>query len=322
MITLPTPIVAPTLFGSFGTSPGLLQPTIESSRTAAGLQITLEWAGDYATLASFQAGASCTPGAIALPQSLALVDANVKIKLVDSTLRLEEGGAGTLRNTYAERTVRETDADMALGLISRTASCQWIERQEQIEHFAARLEDNSLGQFNPTLLELWRNEEAADLKANFKVRLYVDDAAGNRTYLKTVDLDNSDTTIDAKLKGSALTKAVAQRVAQGVEYASRYIIQVVAKEVWRVPPTISSACNTILTGLPAAHVPLFGLNPAIAGTVTWMLVMDYCEQADAGSYHRTTVYMGMPTAMMPNPVPESWGTAPYDALLYATEATP
>lgn len=322
MITLPTPTNAPKLTGSWGSSPGQLQPTIETSRTAAGLQIVLEWAGDYATLATFQSGASCTPGAIALPQSLALVDANIKIKLVDSVLRLEEGGSGVLRNVYQQRTDRETDADMAAGLISRTASCQWIERQEQIEHFAARITDETKGVFNPTLLELWRNEDAADVKANFQTRLYVDDAAGNRTYLKTVALDNADETIDVKLKGSALTKAVAQRVAQGVEYASRYIVQVVAKEVWRLPPTISSACHKILSGLPTAHVPLFGLDPTIAGTVVWMLVMDFCDQADAGSYHRTTVYMGMPTAMVPNPVPEYWGTTPYDELLYAKEATP
>lgn len=307
-------------FGSFGDVPGLLQPTMRTLRNASGLQIVLEWDGAYGILATFQGTADCLPGAIALPQSLALVDEAIKIKLIDSELIGDVGFTGVLRNTYIQRNDRETDDDMTAGLVSRVVSMQWIERQEQIELFAARLPVATVGIFNPVLLEMWRNEECADVKAEFKVRLFVE-SSGSRTYNKTVALDNADETIPASLMGSALTKAVAQRIAQGVEYAGRNNIQIVASEVWRVPPTLAYQCNEILSdGIPTTHQPLFSM-PVPAGTTTsWMRMSDFCVQTDAGAYQRTTTYMGIPLTMMPNPKPDYWGDTPFDGLLYTSGA--
>lgn len=307
-------------FGSFGDGPGLLQPTMRTTRNASGLQIVLEWMGNYATLATFQGTADCLPGAITLPQSLTLVDNAIKIKLIDSELMGDDAFTGVLRNTYIQRNARETDDDMTAGLISRVVSMQWIERQEQIELFAARLPEATAGTFNPTLLEMWRAEECADVKAAFRVRLFTEDS-GRRIYNKTVELDNSDTEIPASLVGSALTKAIAQRIAQGVEYAGRNNIQVVANEVWRVTPTLAYQCNEILPdGIPTTHQPLFSM-PVPAGTTTsWMRMSDFCMQTDAGAYQRTTTYMGIPLTMMPNPKPDYWGDTPFDGLLYTSGA--
>lgn len=309
-------------FGAFEAGPGTLQAQIRSTRNAAGYQITLEWEGDYATLATFQSTSSCAPGATTLPQSLTLVDAAVKIKLIDSDLTGDVGFTGMLRNTYVLRNDNEIDADMALGLVSRQVSMSWIERQEQIELFAARMTDATLGDFNPVLLEMWRNEECADVKAEFKVRLFTEAVSGGtRAYLKTVALDNADTEIPSSLQGSTLTKAVAQRIAQGVEYAGRNSIQIVANEIWSVPPTLEYQCNAILaSGIPTTHQPLFTMPVPTGTTYKWMRMSDVCTQTDAGAYSRQITYMGIEASMMPNPLPESWGTTPFDGLIYTAEA--
>ncbi len=310
-------------FGAFEAGPGTLQAQIRSTRNAAGYQITLEWEGDYATLAAFQATDACAPGAIALPQSLTLVDAAVKIKLIDSDLTGDVSFTGMLRNTYVLRNDREIDADMTAGLVSRQVSMQWIERQEQIELFAARLNDETLGTFNPTLVEMWRNEECADVKADFQVRLFTEvSEGGTRAYLKTVSLDNNDGEIPTSLKGSLLTKAVAQRIAQGVEYVGKNNIQIVATEIWRVPPTLEYQCNTILAdGVPTIHQPLFSMPVPTGTTFSWMRMSDFCAQTDAGAYARTITYMGIETSMIPDPLPQSWGDTPFDGLMYKTEAS-
>lgn len=317
MITRATPTTI-TQLGTFEASPGTLQPEIRSSITASGLQITLEWEGKWDVLATFQATASCKAGAITLPQSLTLADASIKIKLLESELIGDVGYTGRLRNTYVQRNDREIDADMTAGLVSRTIGMQWVERQEQIELYAARLTDASLGVFNPVLLEMWRLEECADVKAEFKVRLFTEED-GVSTYLKTVALDHADATVPTSLLGSTLTKAVAQRIAQGVEYGGRNNIQIVANEVWRIPPTLEYQCNEILTaGIPIIHTPLFTMPSST--TTKWMRLSDYCTPMDSGSYNRVTTYLGIPTDAMPNPVPESWGTTPFDELLYITSA--
>lgn len=308
--------------GSFGDSPGRLQPQVRSTISASGLQITLEWAGSLEVLAAFQATDSCKAGATTLPQSLTLVDNTVKIKLAESELIGEEGFTGVLRNTYLERNERETDGDMAAGLVSRMIGMQWVERQEQLELFAARITDSEMGVFNPTLLEMWRIEECADVKADFMVRLFTE-AGGERIYLKTVALDNDDGDIPVSLKGSPLTKAVAQRIAQGVEYGGRNNIQIVATEIWRVPPTLEYKCNEILpAGIPAAHQPLFSMPTPAGTTFAWMRLTDYCTPMDSGAYSRSTTYLGMPKTAMPNPVPAYWGTTPFDELLYTSSSAP
>lgn len=318
MISIPAPEAgAIKLIGGWGgEAAGLLQPTVETVRGPGGFQLALEWEGDYGSLASFQAGPWCEPGCPGLPGGLSMLDAGEAIKLESSTLRLEEGYTGVLRNTYVKRTERETDADMVAGLVSRTSSMQWVERQEQIEHFAARIPDGEMGRFNPTLLEMWRAEECADVKAEFKVRLYTEDSDGLRTYADTVALDNADAALSEQLRGSALTKAIAQRIAQGVEYAGSHMLQVVVREVWRKPPMLTHQCNAVLPqGIPLNHAPLFTLSSAV-GEIKWMRLSDDCEQTEAGAYLRSVVYLGLPTTMMPNPPPDGWGTRPFDALLY------
>ena len=309
-------------FGAFEEGPGTLQPSVHSTRNTAGYQLTLEWEGDYAVLAAFQGTAACAAGAITLPQSLTLVDGAVKIKLIDSDLAGDVGFTGLLRNTYVLRNDREIDVDMNAGLVSRQISMQWIERQEQIELFAARLNDEALGTFNPVLLEMWRNEECADVKAEFNVRLFTEvSEGGTRAYLKTVALDNNDGEIPVSLKGSLLTKAVAQRIAQGVEYVGKNNIQIVAAEIWRVAPTLEYQCNQILTsGIPEIHRPLFHMPVPTGTTFSWMRMSDFCSQTDAGAYARTITYMGIENSMMPNPLPQSWGETPFDGLMYKTAA--
>jgi hypothetical protein len=156
------------------------------------------------------------------------------------------------------------------------------------------------------------------------VRIFKD-VSGEAVYDTTVALDNSGTDINgtavaAGLTGSNLTKAIAERIEQGVEYASQYVIQVLVREIWRTAPTFSGACNTVLTaGIPENHKPLFGSDD-LAG-ITWARLTDNVEQPGATQFMRTVVYMGLPTTMTPYPVPANWGTTPYDGMLYKTAAT-
>lgn len=312
MIAIPTTEGTIKTYGSYGSgTAGLLQPAVTSSRTPNGLQIVLEWKGDYAVLAQFQAGDWCTPGCPGLPDGLAMVDPAVPVKLETSVLALEEGYEGVLRNTYVMRTSKEPEAELQAGLVARTSSMQWVERQEQLEHFAARKTDADLGAFNPVLVEMWRAEEVAAIKQAFQVRLYTDNA-GTREYDQTVSLD------DATVGGSAITKAVAERIAQGVEYAGQNMLQVIVREVWRIPPALAYACNTVLPqGIPAPHQPLFTLSDF--EQISWMRMSDNCDQVDAAAYIRTIVYLGLPMSMMPNPMPSHWGATPFDGMLYKSD---
>lgn len=319
MITRTLAAGAVTVVGNMPEAPGSLQPDIKVIRDIGGTRVILVYEGDWNALATYQASTACVPGYTSLPAGVTAAD-GLDIKLISSELDGDVGFTGRLVNTYVERNARETTTDMAAGLVSRQIGIRWIERQEAIEMYAARMTDTELGVFNSTLLEMWRNEEAADVKADFKVRLFTEDDSGNPVYEKTVALDNDDADIPASLKGSLLTKAIAQRIAQGVEYAGRQNIQVVVDETWRVAPTLAYQCNEIIGGsLPENHRPLFSM-PTPAGTsITWMRLSDTCEPAD-NAYNRTIAYLGIPNTQIPNPVPEGWGDTPFDALLYTIQS--
>lgn len=220
-----------------------------------------------------------------------------KIVLADLTVRGDNGAMATLTAVYRRRNERETDADVALGLRSRTISARWIERQEMIEHYAARLARSRGFSFDAELFALWLDEPDPVLKKAYKV------AVGEE---------------EVELEGG--TKAVAQRYAMGVQYAAMRMMQVEVAETWTKPPAIRSAvANAVLAGgPPAEHRPLFRLAETGGIAMTWMQLADGVTH-NADGFARSVIYLGVPQTMMPNPAPDLWGDTPIDALLHPTE---
>ena len=186
------------------------QPEWRVSRTAAGLRISLSWSGADAALMALL-DSDLAPGATGLPASCGFtLGGGAKIILETAELSGEEGGAATLRAEYRERNDRETDEDVAAGLQSRRVGMAWVERQETIEHYVARINTSASGKFNGALFALWLQEPDPAAKAAYSV---------TRAEGDIVPLGN--TTETGEWKGSASTLGAAQRFAMGVQYSER-----------------------------------------------------------------------------------------------------
>ena len=287
----------------------LLQADFSLSLNAGTRSLVLSVSGPREKVVALAASAAYDIGAMSLPPeagSIAL-RGGVKIILDDVSVSGAPGAVATLRATFRQRTVRETDADVEKGLQSRTISCQWIERQEFIEHWAAR-KASAARPFNASLFAAWMQEADPAAKAEYKVTrgagdlVALDDGSGSGAW-----------------KGSQFTKAVAQRYAMGVQYAAVHQLQVVVREQWRTAPQISAKCNVIICVVPAEHRPI----NAIEGfdDFTWMLVGDSVENRVGGLFERTVLYLGLPSSLSPATPPLLWGNGPIDKMLY-TEDSP
>ena len=286
----------------------MLQPRWRATGGGAGAGFALEWEAGEETVLGLSLRPDLQPGAIALPAGCGVRPPARRIILDEVEIDGEEGGVATLRATYRFRNARETDEDVADGLHRRTVSGRWVERQETIEHWAARAATGE-NPFNGTLFALWLQEADPAAKAALSVTRGEDDL---------VALGNTDET-DRDWRGSDLTKAVAQRYALGVQYAAMSMFQVEVSENWRTPPTMCGRCNVRLPrGIPANHRPLFRME-GVDGKFSWMRSADIVVQRGAESFDRTVVYLGIPNAMIPAPVPDGWGDGPIDEMLYPPE---
>lgn len=299
-----------------------LQVELRESRRGASQVLMLEVSGARSAIMDLWNGDSFKPGAIALPNGLPVsLASGAKIILESADLSGEVGAQLSISATYRNRNERETDADCLAGLLSRTVSARWVERQEMIEHFAARKAKWMHTTFNARLFSLWVDEADPATKAAFRVTVEDRDEDGNVTATHTYPLDpadraNGDDEIPEALQGSTLTKAVAERFAMGVQYASNRMMQLDVSELWRVPRTINaSSANSTLSGKPpAVHQPLFQAAETQGVAFFWVLAADGEEQVAEG-YRRSLVYLGIPSTMSPDPAPTYWGETPVDELV-------
>ena len=283
---------------------GELQAELRVRNAAGGPRIELDVAGATPALLAAMRTAEFQPGAIALPAGCGASAPGMRIILDEAELSGEEGAAATLRLVYRRRTRLEPDEDVAKGLHSRRIAVRWVERQEMIEHWAAR-KATSGDPFNGPLFALWLQEADPAAKIAYKV---------TRGDGDLVALDN--TSESGGWKGSALTKAVAQRYAIGVQYAAQSMLQVEVSETWRNLPTVDARCNRIVGAtLPEGHRPIYPVE-GLAGRFTWIRDSDAIEEPESGLYARTVVYLGIPNDMRPVPAPAKWGDGPVDELLY------
>ena len=283
------------------------QPSFRLVNTAGGPRMRLEWKGDAdALLALCASDDSLKPGSISLPSSCGVsLGGGERIILETVELSGEEGGAAALSAEYRARNARETDGDVADGLQSRRVAMEWVERQETIEHYVARVKGDDAGVFNGALFALWLQEADPAAKAAYKV---------TRGDGDLVSLGNESE--EGEWKGSASTLGAAQRFAMGVQYASRHMLQVTAEETWRRPPDVDTRCNVVLAdGIPPNHRPE-GTLQNFSGRFAWMRASDGAAPIDAKLHRRRVVYLGVPESMKPADPPELWGDGPVDALLY------
>ncbi len=286
----------------------LLQADFSLSRNAGARSLVLSVSGPREKVVALAASAAYDIGATILPPeagSIAL-RGGVKIILDDVSVSGAPGAVATLRATFRQRTVRETDADVEKGLQSRTISCQWIERQEFIEHWAAR-KASADKPFNASLFAAWMQEADPAAKAEYKVTRGVGD-------LVSLDSDSGS----GAWRGSAFTKAVAQRYAMGVQYAAVHQLQVVVREQWRTAPKLSVKCNVIVNAVPPEHRPINAIDGF--DTFTWMLAGDNVENRVGGLFERTVLYLGLPSSLSPATPPLLWGNGPIDKMLYTEDA--
>ena len=299
-----------------------LQVQLRESRRGASEVLTLEIAGARGPMMDLWNSDALVPGAIALPTGLPVsLASGKKIILESADLTGEVGAQLSISAVYRKRNERETDADCLAGLLSRTVSCRWVERQEMIEHFAARKAKWMHTTFNAKLFALWIDEPDPATKAAYRVSVEEKDEEGNVVSTSTYPLDPADRgagdpEIPEELRGSTLTKAVAERFAMGVQYAGNRMMQLDVSEIWRVPRTINaSSANSTLEGRPpVVHQPLFQAAETQGVTFHWVLAADGEEQVAEG-FRRGLVYLGIPSTMTPDPAPTYWGETPVDELV-------
>ena len=284
-----------------------LQPGLRVTNGASGQRLLLTWAGATDVLLELMNTAELQPGAIALPSNFG-ASVSSKIILDEVELEDEEGAVSRLIAAYRPRNARETDEDVAAGLHRRTVSARWVERQEMIEHWAAR-KATAADPFNAALFTLWLQEADPAAKLDFSV---------TRGDGDVVALDNG--TESGDWKGSVLTKAVAQRYAMGVQYGAQSMLQVDVQELWRKPPLMDATCNVrIGTSLPANHRPIF-TTKRFDGVMNWIRNADLVEHQEGYRFTRRVIYLGVPNTMRPVPAPDLWGEGPIDEMLYPAES--
>lgn len=299
-----------------------LQVELRESRRGASEVLTLEIAGARSAVMDLWNGDAFKPGAITLPGGLPVsLASGAKVILESADLSGEVGAQLSISATYRARNARETDADCAAGLLSRTISSRWVERQEMIEHFAARKAKWMHTTFNARLFSLWVDEPDPATKAAYRVSVEEKDEEGNVVSTSTYPLDpadrrDGDPDIPEELRGSTLTRAVAERFAMGVQYAGNRMMQLDVSEIWRVPRAINAAsANATLEGSPpVVHQPLFKISETQGIKFYWILAADGEEQTPEG-YRRALVYLGIPSTMSPDPAPTYWGETPVDELV-------
>ena len=160
---------APRRFPNDGTWNRLtLQPSFRVSNTAAGIRVSIEWAGAVDSLLELMdSERGLQPGATSLPASCGVSLGGRRIILETAEISGEEGGTAAIRAEYRERNERETDDDVADGLQSRRVGMRWVERQETLEHYVARVKTDESGTFNGALFALWLQEPDPEAKAAF-----------------------------------------------------------------------------------------------------------------------------------------------------------
>ncbi|MBR1835974.1 MAG: hypothetical protein IJ783_01675 [Kiritimatiellae bacterium] len=287
---------------------GRTAPTLQShwrvSGGGVGLRVTVQLRGAVSEIMALSYG----PGSIVFPTGISLA---TERKVICESAEVEGDGADTavLTLVYRARNERETDSDVEAGLQSRVVAMRWVERQETIEHWASRRQpQEGEGEFNANLFQLWISESDPVLRADFKVRTSDDE---QETYYADLSQENPD--LDG-LDGSTITKAVAQRYAMGVQYASNHMLQLEVAETWRRPPPVDARCNVRIPAIPPEHRPL-GTLENFTGKFYFVRTADGTEPLAGGWFSRRVVYLCIPDSMTPANPPELWGTTPVDELL-------
>ncbi len=307
--------------------PFLSGVTASESGGVKTLEVT--FSGVFNDLAELQ-NESCKIGSIELPGEVSSIsDSEGSIAWIceGSTLRLGTGGIAELLSKWRSRNDRETDEDCANGLLSRTISVRRIERQETLEHYAARIrgsEDEAADSkegFKEAYFNLWRQEMDPAVRSAFMVRVPTIGSDGEITYGDPLPLYSENATDEPV--ANKLTKKVAERWAQGVSYASEFFVRVEVQEIWRkVPSSVPLKCNVILTnGIPENHRPLWKPNDySSVDALSWMREATEVLHDTSGLYRVNTAYIGMNNRFKPNPVPTDWGDTPFDEMLYEKES--
>lgn len=240
-------------------------------------------------------------GETELPRDVSLATTG-KVILDDVSIEGEDGGMAVETLTYRFRTIREPDSDVADGLQRRVIGSRWIERQEVIEHWAARQKENGHGEFKPALFQAWLAEQDPATRLAYSVNVGADEP---------VALDDSD-------QGSPLTKAVAQRYAMGVQYAGNRMLQIEVSETWRTPPSVSGVCNVRISSIPDNHRPWFTIDN-FDGKFDFVRCADMVTPTGA-LFARKIVYLCIPKTMKPANPPDFWGDSAVDELLNPVES--
>lgn len=236
-------------------------------------------------------------GETSFPASLAL-NVQGRVILDDVQVEGEDGEFATQVLTYRFRNARETDGDVSDGLQRRDIAVRWVERQELIEHWAARHKEGAaLGAFQPSLFQAWLAEP---------------DAATRMQH--AVNVGDEQVPLDDDEQGSKMTLAVAQRYDMGVQYVGNRVCQIEVSELWREPPNLTAEINKQLVYIPENHRPFCKIDN-FEGKFSFVRVADAVTPTGGGWFQRQVVYLCVPDSMKPPIPPEGWGDGPIDELL-------
>lgn len=213
-VVLPKTQFPPSICNSENKKPFLSGGTASESGGVKTLEVS--FSGVFNDFAELQ-NTSCKIGSIELPAEVSSIsDYEASTWICEgSTLRLGSGGIAELMSKWRSRNERETDADCANGLLSRTISVRRIERQETLEHYAARIRESEDGTaesqegFKEAYFNLWRQEVDPIVRSPFMVRVPTLGPDGEIIYGEPLPLYSENAT--DKPVAVLLTKKVAER---------------------------------------------------------------------------------------------------------------
>ncbi len=159
--------------------------------------------------------------------------------------------------------------------------------------------------FDPSLLEYWKRTEDYELKRNYVALVPVIDGvkAG-----EAVDVYQ----LTAKMEQKELigtTRAIAQRIAIGMETYETYYPVVSNIEEWKGSKLAFHMPGSI-TGLPR-------LPPGnIWGAYSWICSGLTIDERPGNIWRTSADYTGILTTSTPKPTPDGWGGTPFDLMFY------
>lgn len=261
--------------------------------------------------ATFHGLYSALQGAVVEPNGVAKVPGTTDCVLTRCKLTRQEGDSGVL---VFEGTAADSAVEPATATTPKTTRIRltWTPRQVPIE----RGRINQIGStYDYALLEYWKRTEDFNLKKAYKAVvpvLYGTGAALNTH--QPADSVYAAATVEIH-ELDADTKAIAERIAIGMETYEDYYPVVTIKKTWYGKAPSGALVKPGTQGDPPSMPPGIDLSDYY-----WICCAGDVEQPAANDWVTTNAWTGLLSGAIPEPKPTGWGSTPFDDKYYSETA--